>query len=204
MNVANRRSLNSRLTCLGGLLQPAVLALALAFPGVTLTAKAHPMPHSEIEVSLGNAGAVFDIAVPIPELLLAEPTLFPSGVEQLTEQQMSSVTGYFEDHLSVIGRNGALVPLEFETVNIIQSSDESVGKYQELLLRIRIPSNARFDPGDFTLHYDAVIHRIPNHFATVKMARTVHRKPNEGIPEPILGVIRFDFVNNRTSPIEIR
>jgi hypothetical protein len=174
--------------CAGAL----VLALGM---GLVLPAMAHPMPNTEIGISLSSNAAHFDIAVPTPELRLALPQNWAKDADLLAEPQRSFVTRYFSDHFSVSSGAGAPLALALEDITRWQRSDPDVGLYEELRLRFSAHATQAFDPLEFTLRYDAVIHQVPNHFALVytsKGGRTAE-----------IGAIRYDFSRDITPPLRI-
>lgn len=178
-----------RLRCCAGALL-FVLGAALCRP-----AAAHPMPNTEITISLGNDGARFDIAVPAPELRLALPQDWPKDVDLLAEPQHSAVAQYFNEHFSVRSGNGGTQPQELQSITRWQTSDPDVGAYEELRLRFFVRAGKGFDPRGFVLHYDAVIHQVPNHFALV------YQMDGDAFFE--IGAIRYDFSRDVTPALTV-
>src|SRR6185369_916915 len=119
------------------------------------------------------------------------------------EPQRSALTQYFDAHFSVRTASGAAVPHVIQSITRWQAQNLDVGKYEELRLRITVPSAAGFDAHNFTLHYDAVIHQVPNHFALVYLDRDFHTgRIAEDKPVEV-GVIRYDFRRDVTPPFEV-
>lgn len=175
----------------------ALLAI-FAAPGM-----AHPMPNSEISISLGAASAAFEIAIPEPELLLALPQSWGRTGDLLAEPQRSALAQYFNAHFSVRTTSGVVVPHVIESITRWQAQSLDVGNYEELRVRIVAPAASGFDPHRFSLHYDAVIHQVPNHFALVYLDRDFHagRITRE---QPVeVGLIRYDFSHDVTPPFEV-
>lgn len=164
---------------------------------------AHPMPNTEIAISPGAGGVVFDIAIPEPELRLALPPELRSSADLLVEPRRSALARYFDAHVSVRTPAGAVVPLVAESMTRWEAHDANVGAYQELRVRIVAPEAAGFDPRHFSLHYDAVIHQVPNHFALVYLDRDFHTGRIAGDTPVEVGVIRYDFRQDKTPPFEV-
>jgi hypothetical protein len=164
---------------------------------------AHPMPNTEIAISLDGGGAVLDIAIPEPELRLALPQSWGRTGDLLAEPQRSALARYFDSHLSVLTTTGASVPHVVQSLTRWQAHDADVGNYEELRVRIVVPEMAGFDPHRFSLRYDAVIHQVPNHFALVYLDRDFHtgRIADESPLE--VGVIRYDFRRDLTPPFDV-
>jgi HupE/UreJ protein len=179
----------------------ALVGVLLALFSVRLAA--HPMPNTEIAISLGADSVVFDIAIPEPELRLALPQTWGRTADLLAEPQRTELARYFDTHFSVLTATGATVPHVIQSITRWQTETPDVGKYEELRVRILAPEAAGFDPRRFSLHYDAVIHQVPNHFALVYLDRDFHtgRIADERPLE--VGVIRYDFKRDVTPPFYV-
>lgn len=164
---------------------------------------AHPMPNTVILVSLDDAGLTLDIAVPMPELLLALPSSFAKDAELLGGPQQPLLASYFRTHLAILSSDGTAQRFAIESFDLSSAADDGVGRYQELRLRVRVPGTQTFNPRNFTLAYDAVIHQVPNHYALVQVSQDFRTGllPSERATE--LGVIRLDFARNKTAPLPI-
>ncbi|MEO6185264.1 MAG: HupE/UreJ family protein [Steroidobacteraceae bacterium] len=180
---------------------PPLLAALLAI--VSAPTVAHPMPNSEISISLGANSAVFDIAIPEPELRLALPQSWPRTADLLAEARRPALAQYFDAHFAVRAASGVPVPHVIQSITRWQAQNPDVGKYEELRIRIIVPAAAGFDPHHLSLHYDAVIHQVPNHFALVYLDRDFHtgRIVNDKPVE--VGVIRYDFSRDVTPSFEV-
>jgi len=164
---------------------------------------AHPMPNTEIAISPGAGSVVFDIAIPEPELRLALPPDLRSAADLLVEPQRSALARYFDAHVAVRTPAGANVPQVVESMTRWEAHDADVGAYQELRVRIVAPAADGFDPRHFSLHYDAVIHQVPNHFALVYLDRDFHTGRIEADLPVEVGVIRYDFRQDSTPPFDV-
>jgi hypothetical protein len=71
-----------------------------------------------------------------------------------------------------------------------------VGDYEEIRLRLFVPASDVFNPRSFDLHYDAVIHQVPNHFALVRIDRGIPAAAEGQQSSVGLGAIRYDFVRD--------
>lgn len=176
---------------------------------------AHAVACSELSVDVIEASD-YDKAMSVThslrrsiDLLISDIRLGPgrSGLDlahEMSLSQRSVVESYFQNHCSVLSKVGVKQLLLMQSVAVWQSSDENVGQYKELRLRLFAPARAGFDPRDFILAYDAVIHQVPNHFALVEITqdfRTGLLRAEDGTS---VGVIRFDFRHNTTPPISVK
>lgn len=175
----------------GGLL--ALLAMRVA---------AHPMPNTEIAISVDGGSAVFELAIPEPELRLALPKSLERTADLTIEPQRSALARYFDAHLSVSTPSGAPVPHVIRSITLWQAQSPDVGSYEELRVSVVVPEAPGFDPREFTLRYDAVIHQVPNHFALVYLDRDFHAGRIAGDAPVEVGVIRYDFRHDRTPSFE--
>lgn len=175
-------------------------ALLALFPGLL---PAHPMPNTEIAISVGAGGATFDIAIPEPELRLALPPEWGQEGDLLAEPRRTQMSRYFEEHFAVHTSAGEVVPHQVQSFTRWTTQTAEVGEYQELRIRIAVPATADFNPHRFTLHYDAVIHQVPNHYALVYLDRDFRTgRISKALPMEV-GVIRYDFRNDRIPPFEV-
>jgi hypothetical protein len=184
---------------------PIALALAVFALGLTSalgSASAHPMPNTEIAVSIGDRGVGLDIAMPAPELQLALTTLGVIDEAGLSASQQQMLRAYFAQHLAILSASGARQPYTIQSIDLDQAVDANVGPYQELRVRAWAPPGD-FDPRDFTLVYDAIMHQVPTHFAIVAISQDFRTGVLPGDEAPEIGLIRFDFASNTTPPLRI-
>lgn len=180
----------------------ALLGVLLAVFAAPLLA--HPMPNTEIAISIGAGSAVFEIAIPEPELRLALPPAWGRTGDLLAEPQRTQLARYFDAHFAVLTDTGVAVPHVIQSISRWQAGTPDVGEYQELRVRIVVPATAGFDPRSFSLRYDAVIHQVPNHFALVYLDRDFGTgRISHALPVEV-GVIRYDFRNDRIPPFEFQ
>jgi hypothetical protein len=156
---------------------------------------AHPMPNSEISIRLDETIITLEIKLPVPELVLA----LPKTVE-VTDKNIES---YFREHLKILSKDGVSQDYKIASLKIEKSVDEFVGEYRELNLLVEVDVNAEFNPRDFRLEYDAVIHQVPNHFAIVKITQDFNNGILSEEKAVAVGVIRYDFANNKVPPIAV-
>lgn len=161
---------------------------------------AHPMPNTEIAISIGTGGAVFEIAVPEPELRLALPPDWGRDGDLLAEPRRTQLSRYIDAHFAVQTTSGVVVPHVVQSITRWTTQTPDVGEYRELRIRIVAPAMAGFDPHHFTLRYDAVIHQVPNHFALVYLDCDFHTGRISSVLPVEVGVIRYDFRHDRIPP----
>lgn len=200
-----------------------VAALLLACSTVLASrAAAHPMPNSVIAASLAQNGVTLDIAIPVPDLRLAWPGRWPHGlpvgVELAAEPLRSALVAYFAAHVQVQSADGVTRPHVVQSASLWQADDADVGAYQELRVRLFVaalvgpasapahefaPAPPSWNPRDFVLHYDAVIHQVPTHYALVQVVHDFAGGVVTSDDVREVGVVRYDFARNLTPPLAI-
>lgn len=165
-----------------------------------LPAQAHPMPNSEIGVGLNDTSVQLKIKIPVPELLLAFPKNEPITAENLLNDSRGFTENYFKEHLKIFSKDDIEQSYDIKSLAIVKSSDEFVGEYQELDLKIEMPVREGFNPYNFVLKYDAVIHQVPNHFALVKITSDFNNGIISEEKAVEIGAIRYDFPLQKVPP----
>lgn len=149
----------------------AVLSVALAISGVQ-AALAHGLPGSELRLSQMEGQLQIVVVLPVEDLAKAAPSL--QGLVGLTSDQAipadvaARVDAYFTAHLSVTQTSGGL-PLSLVSASIGVGESHDVGTFGELRLVLSAPL-IDGDVFPLTLAYDAVMHEVRNHRATVYWA----------------------------------
>lgn len=175
------------------------LAFFLAFGAVT-TALAHALPGSLLIFSQDDDALKLSISLPLEDLILAAPELDTLTAAPLDQpfriDSLSPLADYFSDHLSV---QQASIDL---TVTLIGGStqtafNEHVGAYVLLTLQFDVDLPNASSVFQMTLIYDAVMHEVRNHRATVYW-RTANTEP--------VGLADFGYkpVNGMQSPVLLR
>lgn len=126
----------------------ALVALLLAMPTA-----AHLTPNSEILVDIGQARAKLTITVPIGELAYA-------GV---MDHRPATLGTYLLNHLAVTGADGRR--WQAMILNTTISRDTA----PDVIATVMLDPPTGTSPRAFTLRYDAVIDRVPNHFTLVML-----------------------------------
>jgi HupE / UreJ protein len=164
---------------------------------------AHPMPNTVIAASLDDSGVTLEIAIPLTELRLALPASIPPTGDLLIEPQRSALIAYLQTHCSARSGNGPAQLAVVQSIAQWDARDENVGLYQELRAQMRFAASGGFEPRDFLLTYDAVIHQVPNHYALVQITRDFRAGMLSGERAIDVGVIRFDFGHDATPPLRV-
>lgn len=192
-------------------IRAALLSALLLLPFSSRRVMAHPMPNTVIAVRIDEAFVTLHLAIPLPELRLAMREQWPQaqalvdtgGCVALGRMAALAVRGYMQQHLVIRSGRGAVQAWALDSLELWATTDENVGRYQELRATIHVPATADFNPRHFELAYDGVIHQVPNHFALVQLIEDVRSgRTSDDAPED-LGVIRYDFSRDRVEPLRI-
>lgn len=164
---------------------------------------AHPMPNTDIAIRLGRSVVTLEIKIPIPELVLAFTASERVTSDNITSGSRVVVEAYFKDHIRVLSKSGAAQAYSITSLSVATSSDEFVGNYQELILTVEVPVGEGFDPRDFLIEYDAVIHQVPNHFAFAKITQDFNNGVFDEDRAVGVGTIRYDFASDLVPPLRV-
>ncbi len=96
---------------------------------------------------------------------------------------MDGLNRYFSDHM-VLKRDSAIIPWSIEDATLQLASNEHVGIYAQLKLLMKVGAAVSGTGPRMMLNYEAVVHEIRNHRATVLW----HAADNE-----IVTVAHFGF-----------
>ena len=185
-----------------GLVVTSLAGVLLA--AATARLRAHPMPNAVITIATNHEGTRLDVAIPLADLRLAFPSAASDAADLLHEPQRSALIAYLEAHSAAQSRGHARIAFVVQALALSEAVDPDVGRYQELRAHLFAATSPAFNPYDFTLTYDAVIHQVPTQYARVRLVR-----PRPGIPPATdeegqdVGVIRFDFATNRVVPVRV-
>jgi hypothetical protein len=159
------------------------------------------MPNTDISIRLDDKVVNLEIKIPVPEFVLALPKPQSVTAENITTNSREKVEDYFQEHLKILSKNNAAQAYKITSLKVEKASDKFVGDYQEMILTIEVPVQDDFNPRDFLIDYDAVIHQVPNHFALVKITQDFNNGVFTEDKAVTVGVIRYDFSNNSVPPL---
>lgn len=143
-----------------------VFVLALSMWGAPIAASAHSLPGSILTFA-DDDGLTLTVQFPLADLSTVAPTIadgFDGAITgPMSTTQSDAMGTYVRDHLVVIGSAGAidlgLIDARFET-----GYNDHVGAFIWAVTSWSVPDRSS---GAFQLRYDAVMHEIRNHRATV-------------------------------------
>jgi hypothetical protein len=179
-----------------GILRIAVLATAVVMS--VLGALAHPLPGSTLTFSRVEANVEVTLTIPVPELIAAQPSLNGLGKAaknaDLPAALQNELDAYLRQYLTVTPADQSPLILQLFKAHVQDAQHEDACHYGLLVVHMSAPLQASKDLFPATLTYDAVLHEVRNHRATVWYAQP------DGTPL-LLGKIRFDAALGGTRPL---
>lgn len=161
------------------------------------------MPNTDIAIRLDEAVVSLEVRIPVLEFVLGFPKSEGVTPDNLLTGSREKVVAYFKQHLKIFSKSGAAQDYDITSLGVAPSSDEFVGDYQELRLTADVPVGDGFNPRDFWLDYDAVIHQVPDHFALVKITQDFNNGVFGEDKAVTVGAIRYDFSSERVPPLAV-
>jgi len=147
-----------------------------------------------VNLSVQSKSILMKIQVPRQNFEIA----FKSKV---TGNQTTEITKYFSDHIQIEDENHQFWKMVFLDYRIQSNTAEFVGKYDEILFRVKFLPNKNSNVRDFTIHYDAVMHEITNHQALVYVASDWENGLHDDSQQ--IGIIGIDVPTNTIYPLHI-
>lgn len=153
--------------------RPPLRAIALAFSLLAAgcgPVLAHSLPGSVLTLWQEEAQLDLSVILPLEELIVAAPEFrdldgLPPG-QDLFPENIERVAAYFADHLE-LRKDAADLPLTVMRATIGTDENSHVGTYKTLNVRFASPLPAPDAALPLTLVYDAVMHEVRNHRASV-------------------------------------
>jgi hypothetical protein len=135
----------------------------LYFMFTSIDVKAHPMPNTIIHLDCQKTHIGMTLKMPLSDFQIA----FAQNNNGFIDLTSDKLQAYFLQHIKVENEDSSLWQPQFISFDISETQDSMVGKYQELLVTLNILPPELPYHHVLILHYDAIIHQIPNHEAMV-------------------------------------
>lgn len=136
-------------------------ALALVAALLAAPATAHLTPNSEIGLAIGRSHVEAILTIPLGELQYAEPGFAGLAAGPLGGPIRQKLARYLARHVAATSAGGQAWSVELANAAVEGDGSPDV----MAVLALRPP--AGISPRRFALRYDAVMDRVPNHFALV-------------------------------------
>jgi hypothetical protein len=152
------------------LLRSSLLALVMLLGGAT-SVLAHALPGSVLLLRQDGAELQITIQFPLEDLVIAAPEL--AALEEakadapLPKEMTERLASYLGRHFSLT-EGGTPLPLTLSDARIQPAYHDHLGHFMLVVSQWDAASTGT-DPGSFVLKYDAVMHEVRNHRATVRL-----------------------------------
>ena len=162
------------------------------------TPEAHPLPSTTLTIASDDDSLDLSISLALHELALALPSVSDLAEnppdEPLPQVVMDILVAYFARHLSLVPADQSDLSLKVTDARIHGAKAEDVGHYNLIALELTTPVAADRAVFPLTINYDAVMHEVRNHTATV-LWQTDDRQLL------VVGTIAFDPVLGKAVPM---
>lgn len=175
------------------------LGLFLLISNATL---AHQTPSSNVLLDVNTKTVGVVVQIPISELGLAYGSVIFSSGTSIFEDQKGKLSEYILQHIQLYATKEKPWTVSFQNMKIISDAQEWSGPpYYELEVEFIFTPNVGESTRTFHLQYDAVMHQVNNHTATVMLRNDWENGVVDG--NKVLCVIRNDTASNRNYPYTI-
>ncbi|MDN3676167.1 HupE/UreJ family protein [Flavobacterium paronense] len=120
---------------------------------------------------------------------------------KITTNQNYPYSNYFSKHIQIEDKNHLFWKMELIDYKIQSTSAAFVGKYNEIIFRLKFIPNKNSNYRDFTIHYDAIMHEITNHQALIYINSDWENGIHDDCQQ--IGIIERDVPTNTIYPLHI-
>ena len=171
----------------------------VAWLGTVATAAAHALPGSVLLLSHRDDELRLTLQVALDDLILAAPDVrdledLPVG-RNLPAEELSRLDAYLAGHVA-LERGAAALPLSLSSASLVPAANDHVGAFTLVVTELSAPLPGTADVSPLTLFYDAVMHEIRRHDATVYWV------PSGAPPLPV-AEFRYGIVDGRPRPVPL-
>lgn len=163
-------------------------------------ARAHPLPGSRLTITPEAGSVELNLAIPVPELLIVLPSLgelrsMPKNTN-IPSALQNDLASYLRKHMVLTPAKHSALDLKLIRAKVQEAHNEDVDHYDLLIVEMAAPLPANQSLFPAVLTYDAVLHEVRNHRASVWLAQP-------GKAAVLLGKIRFDASLGQARPLEL-
>ncbi|HNR00303.1 MAG TPA: HupE/UreJ family protein, partial [Trueperaceae bacterium] len=161
-------------------------------------ARAHPMPHSVVALTVGADQVSARVELPLDDLVLA---LGSDPLSDSLEDVGQRVAAYLADHVTAVSPDGTAWRTTITSVAASETEQTDAGVYQELVAQLTLTPPSGESTRRFIFDYDAIIHQVITH----KILVTVESDWAGGNLGDVyeVGVIRVDTGTGQISPLAV-
>ncbi|NBB17775.1 HupE/UreJ family protein [Runella sp. CRIBMP] len=170
----------------------------------TLPSFAHPMPNSMVVLNIHEKYISGEIMLPLSELQSAIGMGVNDNSSRLVERLGDSLRIYLTQHIRPKSFEGKPWALKLGEMKVIESTDQLVGQYKELVVAFEMTPPLNYDLRNFYFDYDVILHQVASHRALIHVKQDwAQGLVREDTTTQQVGVIEWDIVNGKLSPFQV-
>lgn len=164
---------------------------------------AHPMPNSILYLSLQEQRIQMELEMPVQEFELAFKQDLLGHPDKILPEYYGRIEQYLYRHLQINSAENVSQGYRIDKIYLDSTRTELNGTYLEIRADITVPVIGTFDPRNFRLFLDAIIHQVSNHFFVVRVKQDFNNgiSPQDSVQ---LAVIQLDIASNTVQPLMVR
>ncbi|MGL4404297.1 MAG: hypothetical protein ACRCT6_00930 [Notoacmeibacter sp.] len=148
--------------------------IALVSFSILNYAFAHPLPESIVTIVPRDTKVEVKLSIPVKELILAEPKLrglaHVEGHGPLSHDLLEVLSAYLNQHIAIVPADQSVLELKVRSAAVLVTKTEHVDRFQLLIAELEASMASDQEPFPATFTYDAVLHEVRSHRATVWIA----------------------------------
>ncbi len=183
-----------------------LVAVLLLFPlwGLGSFVFAHPMPNSIVILNIHEKHISGEIQLPLGELQSAIGMGVNDNSNRLIERLGDSLRLYLTQHIRPKSFEGKLWTVKLGLMKVVESTDQLVGQYKELVVAFSMAPPLHYDLRNFYFDYDVILHQVASHKALVHVKQDWEQGlVKEDTTTQQVGVIEWDIVNGKLNPFQV-
>jgi hypothetical protein len=164
---------------------------------------AHPMPNSVIALHIQARDIEASLQLPLTELELAFGKKLNDHTAILIDSFGTELKAYIEKHIKVTSLNGQLWKIQANELNLASVTQETIGQYNELIVKVLMSAPLQETNRKFTMNYDVILHQVATHSALVSIQQDWQNGIQSEQTPLEIGVIAWDIPSNTILPFTV-
>lgn len=165
------------------------------------SAFAHQSPTTIALLDISPNVVTLELQLPLSELSLALGQNLAYNSENLIQEKGSELSNYILTHTQAYCIKNKPWKISILKVYVDEGKDETSGlSFKELRVDLKLTPNSGESTRQFTLFYDAIMHKVGNHVAYISVRNDWEQGNLQNQPTEI-GIIRVDTKDNLVYPL---
>ena len=178
------------------------LLLVLAL-GRLPAAMAHPMPTSQVLLTVHAGRIDAEVQIPLVELQGAFGHAVNDSSAHLVARLGPALHDYLLHHIRPLSADGRPWAVTVGALAVRETQNPLNGPYRELTTQVQLLPPPGADVRRFTFTYDAVIHQVVTHKILVAVRQDWARGQVADTAQAQVGIIKLDVRNNIIPPLAV-